>query len=88
MPKYIDPSKIRLTVVGTVDEDGDILVSVRDVKRAIEQTPSADVVEVVRCKDCRYKSGICCPFYDGINKTDNDFCSYGIRNEQGEKVKK
>ena len=44
MPKYIDVEKIRLTAVGTVDEDGDILVSVRDVKRAIEQTPAADVV--------------------------------------------
>lgn len=44
MPKYIDPSKIRLTAVGTVDEDGDILVSVRDVRKAIDQTPAADVV--------------------------------------------
>lgn len=42
--KYINVSKIRLTAVGSVDEDGDILVSVRDVKRAIEQTPAADVV--------------------------------------------
>lgn len=48
MPKYIDVEKIRLTAVGKVDEDGDILVSVRDVKRAIEQTPAADVVEVKR----------------------------------------
>lgn len=44
MKKYIDASKIRLTAVGTVDEDGDILVSVRDVKKAIDQTPAADVV--------------------------------------------
>lgn len=44
MPKYIDVENIRLTAVGTVDEDGDILVSVRDVKRAIDQTPAVDVV--------------------------------------------
>ena len=44
MNKYIDTSKIRLTAVGKVDDNGDILVSVRDVKRAIEQTPAADVV--------------------------------------------
>lgn len=43
MPKYIDTSKIRLTAVGKVDEDGDILVSVRDVRKAILQTPAADV---------------------------------------------
>lgn len=46
MPKYIDPSKIRLNAVGTVDDNGDILVSVRDVKKAIEQTPAADVMEI------------------------------------------
>ena len=56
MERYINPQKIRLTAVGTVDENGDILVSVRDVKNAIEQTPSADVVEVRRGKwEIKYK---------------------------------
>lgn len=48
MPKYINVDEIRLTAVGTVDEDGDILVSVRDVKKALDQTPAADVAEVRR----------------------------------------
>jgi hypothetical protein len=55
MPKYIDVENIRLTVVGTVDADGDILVSVRDVKRALDQTPAADVVpkrEADRLRKC------------------------------------
>lgn len=44
MERYINPAKIRLTAVGSVDENGDVLVSMADVRKAIAQTPSADVV--------------------------------------------
>ena len=46
--------------------------------------PTADVVEVVRCKDCRWRgSEDCAMFYrcdcgeQHTWGTDNDFCSYG-----------
>jgi hypothetical protein len=49
--------------------------------------PACDVVEVVRCKDCRHYIG--CGIYDGksvhacsymrIMKLPYDFCSYGER---------
>ena len=45
--------------------------------------PSADVVEVVRCKDCKYHA----EFSSKCNKLHltpmrpNDFCSYGERRE-------
>lgn len=82
MPKYIDPSKIRLTAVGTVDDNGDILVSVRDVKKAIAQTPAADVVEVVRCKDCVHKNPCCFKcLRDNLWHDTDDYCSYGKRKE-------
>lgn len=51
MTRYIDAEKIRITAQ-TETENGDALVSLADVRRAIEQTPTADVVEVVRCKEC------------------------------------
>lgn len=91
MPKYIDASKIRLTAVGTVDKDGDILVSVRDVRKAIEQTPAADVVEVVRCKDCKYLTKemigdtleFLCGLSSGmVNPAPDFYCSYGKRKEK------
>lgn len=57
--------------------------------------PSADVVEVVRCKDCKhYKRNIplvgghyngCDEWLDEgspITVYDNDFCSYGERAEE------
>ncbi len=45
MPRYIDVSKIKLVSI-TLDADGDALVSLSDVRKAIEQTPTEDVVEV------------------------------------------
>lgn len=50
------------------------------------QTPAADVVEVVRCKDCIYRIAEYCTrdikgrtnmFY----MTADDFCSYGVRKD-------
>ncbi len=48
--------------------------------------PAADVVPVVRCKDCHWRgSEECAMFYrcecgeQHTWETDNDFCSYGER---------
>lgn len=58
--------------------------------RDIEAQPTADVVEVVRCKDCIYKEE--CGREVLINEYDDDkavditgvlfYCSYGERAEQ------
>ena len=82
MPEYIDREKIDFRLPYFTDENGDVLVSLKTVKRCIAMTPTEDVVAVVRCKDCKHKCGIGCPFYDGVNKSDNDFCSYGERTIQ------
>ena len=66
-----------------------------DAMLALEDVPTADVVEVVRCKDCKKayinsfsaQSGLAlCRFW--TNKANeqmvvrhNDFCSYGERSE-------
>ena len=54
------------------------------VLRVIDEQPTADVQEVVRCKDCNYfsqttvnKKGFCICSVSGMEITDNDFCSYG-----------
>ena len=59
------------------------------IARDISGLPAADVAEVVRCKDCRWR-GIeeCATFYrcecgeQHTWETDNDFCSYGERREE------
>lgn len=51
-----------------------------------------DVVEVVRCKDCQYyqdaktnkKGFLICPAF-GMEITETDYCSYGVRMGQEDK---
>lgn len=53
--------------------------------RDIEAQPTADVVKVVRCKDCKWYRGIGCAIKivdESDEPTDNDFCSYGERAEE------
>ena len=50
----------------------------------IDETPTADVVEVVRCKDCKYfllgKVACTYPNHNGWC-TVGDYCSFGERND-------
>lgn len=45
----------------------------------IGDIPYADVVEVVRCKDCKYAMTQDCPMDE---QYEDDYCSYGERKEQ------
>ena len=52
----------------------------------IKSVPVADVVEVVRCKDCKHLMfsdmyGECSQAHMGIVRPD-DFCSYGERKDE------
>lgn len=65
-----------------------------DIRSNIQGLPTADVVEVVRCKDCqsysdfdttkckRLEFHFCDKF--GIITKESDFCSYGKRKEGAE----
>ena len=62
----------------------DIDLSGKRLEAAILNIPAADVVPVVRCKDCRLRGREeCAMFYrcecgeQDTWETDNDFCSYG-----------
>ena len=57
------------------------MARVRDI---VEDFHAADVVEVVRCKDCKHyrntDCGYMCGFWeDWLPTEDDDFCSYGER---------
>jgi hypothetical protein len=65
------------------------------VKRVLMQAPTADVVEVVRCKNCKYceeahyeEEGekpyikLKCK-WSNYSHQPNDYCSYGERSENG-----
>lgn len=56
---------------------------------AYSAIPAADVVEVVRCKDCKHWGGITfgrtCRMFSGVHTrvemSEDNFCSYGERRE-------
>ena len=53
------------------------------INMLIEKQPAADVVEVVRCKDCKWRNTGGC-IYNCVNavpREDYDFCSDGERRE-------
>ena len=64
------------------------------VARALDNQPTADVVEVVRCKDCKFwgiphandieKSHYCCRdnMWCMPLRFADDYCSYGEREEK------
>ena len=62
------------------------------VAAAVKNAPTADVVEVVRCKECAHYVDIDSFVYDGKKakhcvwhsdlRYDNDYCSDGIRSEK------
>lgn len=96
MPEYIDREKlledIEHTVIFTVCKSelayGESRGAIKVINR-IEAAPSADVVEVVRCKDCAHYGGITfgkiCRRWSAFNTKNctkpDDFCSYGIKKD-------
>lgn len=87
MSKYIDAVK----TAEIVSERHKIPLS--ELVDTFVEVPTADVVEVVRCRDCRYRgSGDVCPmfhlcysvsegYYWEDFTMDNKFCSYGAKKD-------
>ena len=61
-------------------------------EKEFDEFPAADVVEVVRCRDCEYlrptinvhtgkQSGIWCALHDILNVSPDDYCSRGEKKE-------
>ena len=88
MSEYIE----RKAVINKVNEipahfdNGDIRYGTELAIQTIKDTPTADVVEVVRCKDCRHYVAEYCT-RDIKSRTNmfymraDDFCSYGERKD-------
>lgn len=59
-----------------------------DIGKMVEMPPTANVTEVVRCKDCKFfcRGNRCyCEEFGGI-VTEDDFCSRGERNDENEQT--
>ena len=89
MARYIDADELYCRIkthtnpYGKPTLDYESGVKVLDM---IKQSPTADVVEVVRCKDCRHGSKCTDEYYTckvdhRLAHDEDDFCSYGERKE-------
>lgn len=95
MSRYIDADKLidKIFPIGMV-HDGQYTIGAKAIKIAIDKTPTADVVEVVRCKDCIFgkvdtegSGSVKCSnrdtpwhrYNEEIAIAQNDFCSHGER---------
>lgn len=89
MSKYINADEFTATIRKSTSPSGAEWIVAK-----VNEMPSADVVEVVRCKDCKYHlfSGRCdndyisrqiehCGCYPDFNTPDDFFCKYGERKE-------
>ena len=87
MAKYIDVSELPNFEVTCSDGKKYVLLP---FERLLD-IPTADVAEVVRCKDCEHRGTLKCPMFDyeyrewsedyeEIDSTEDDgFCHYGER---------
>ena len=88
MARYIDADKIHQFVEDNFK--GDVPYEWAWTLTAIDKEPTADVVPVVRCKDCKYykaqkqsvnwknKKKYCCRVV-ALKVNENDYCNYGER---------
>ena len=85
MGEYIDREQAEIMAIDGADKwDGGCNYE-RElaIQEAIRRIPSADVVEVVRCKDCKWWSGKnydgCCLKNGLATRYANSYCSDGER---------
>lgn len=85
MSRYIDADKLK-TIESIQSADFN---SIESIRRWIDEQQTADVVEVVRCKDCKHHetflfddSKVLCWVHDtDIVVSPTDYCSYGERKD-------
>ena len=90
MPEYIEREAVIKTAKdGNHSDFGRSMADLTSLREVLEDTPAADVVEVVRCKDCAHYGGITfgniCRRWSALNIKNctkpDDYCSYGIRKD-------
>lgn len=91
MNRYIDVDKLMNDIecidISDCTDIDDILI---EVEKTIDEQPTADVAEVIRCKDCMFYTPYELEGYEGLGDCsqllglefcveDDFFCGYGAR---------
>ena len=95
MSRYINADKIISHLNDEIEACGDCDVYSQPVvygtylgltyaRSVVETAETADVVQVVRCKDCVVPHNQCtgCPILNGIVTSPDFYCSYGERRKE------
>lgn len=91
MAKYIDADEIEIILDGAIQGEevtGNApMINAHELMCMLHDIPSADVTEVVRCKDCRFHEDeeigmVYCPAVVGGWVEDNWFCKGGEREDE------
>ena len=85
MPRYIDAEKFEKDIIGKAKVLNDEIVFESDfVYSTLYQQPTADVVEVVRCKNCAvpHNKWTGCPKLNGLIPPPDFYCGYGELKER------
>ena len=83
MPRYIDAEKLKDEIAVLFERNPNLIDEwlAYAVEDAIDEQPTADVVEVVRCEDCKYfeKSTpySLCIQHDAEAVNEDGYCSMG-----------
>ena len=92
MAEYIEREALLEDLQAAVENGGMGGMVASALKRYVKRAPAADVVEVVRCEDCKHAWIHPCGYVychrDGRNAYEmtfnlDSFCSYGERNDNG-----
>ena len=84
MARYIDADKIKSKLQEKSINSATTFINTVLIG-LLDDEPTADVVEVVRCKDCKHwlsyanECDFLSPFPDRLATGENDYCSYGER---------
>ena len=92
MSEYIEREALLEDLQAAVENGGMGGMVASALKRYVKRAPAADVVEVVRCEDCKHAWIHPCGYVychrDGRNTYEmtfnlDSFCSYGERKDNG-----
>lgn len=88
MSRYIDADKAYETARKYHKDFAQSIADLTSLREVLEDTPTDDVVKVVRCKDCRLATedimidGWYHCYNNGMMHKPDAFCSYGERKEE------
>lgn len=85
MARYIDADKLKEAFSTDTQHLSTFDPSLYDlIVLDIDEAPTADVEEVVRCKDCKHKekeTNKWCKFWNKFCAYDDNYCGYGDRSD-------